>query len=503
MSDKQSPSKEKSLCSTFEWLLIALALAFTYRAFLLEAYKIPTGSMAPTLRGDRFAVACQSCGEKFDYGFIPERYRRGANREGFYQLDPGTICPNCGTTSRPVASKINGDRILVFKGSYYFHDPDRWDVFVFKNPTEPHLNYIKRLVGLPGEKIEIIDGDIYINDKITRKPAKVQNELWMPVFDSRLTEVVAYSQNREPVSPMMNSEGSNWRYIENGRSFSLDETEGKKHELYYNYKQGRDLRAFYSYNRYDMINVAPFFSDMMLEAYVAFPDQSGEFEAVLSKYGTEYTASLDVSGTMTVSAKEPSGKRNVIAEKTIKPLDTDRPVRFCFENLDHVLRFSFGPETLEYDFGREAHAMGEPGRLRPQIKVAGSGRLRVENLRIMRDIYYYGTGFDDETLRAGEGRPYTLGEDEFFACGDNSPASSDSRYWDAPGIGNNAKTYPAGVVPRDYLIGKAFFVYWPGSFKYNLNPKFSKLGKFAILPNVSEMKFIYGGVDDAEIEAEE
>jgi signal peptidase I len=501
MPEKNSPKKEKSLFATFEWLLIALALAFTYRAFLLEAYKIPTGSMAPTLRGDRFAVACQSCGEKFDYGFIPERYRSGSDREGFYQLDPGTICPNCGTKSRPVASKINGDRILVFKGSYYFQDPERWDVFVFKNPTDTHLNYIKRLVGLPGEKIEIIDGDIYINDKITRKPPKVQDELWMPVFDSRFVKVSAYNQSHQAPSPMINEGESNWKYVENGRSYALEESAGK-HVLYYNYKQGRDLRAFYPYNRYDMVNVSPLFSDMMLEAYVEFPRLSGEFEASVTKYGIEYTASVDVSGRMTISAREPAAMSNVIAEKDIKPIDTDGPVRFCFENVDHFLRLSFGPETLEYDFGREADAMGKPRQMRPEIKIAGSGRITVENLRILRDIYYYDTGFDDETLRAGEGNPYTLGEDEFFACGDNSPASSDSRYWDEPGTGNNDKTYPAGVVPRDYLIGKAFFVYWPGSFKYNLNPRFSKLGKMTILPNVSEMKFIYGGDEGWENETE-
>ena len=45
-------------------------------------------------------------------------------------------------------------------------------------------NYIKRLIGLPEEKLQIANGDIYVDDKIVRKPAKVQKSLWVPVYDS-------------------------------------------------------------------------------------------------------------------------------------------------------------------------------------------------------------------------------------------------------------------------------------------------------------------------------
>ena len=78
----------------------------------------------------------------------------------------------------------SGDRILVLKCIYQFEEPKQWDVVVFKNPLDPTENYIKRLVGRPGETVEIIDGDVYINGQISRKPAKVQEELWMPVYDN-------------------------------------------------------------------------------------------------------------------------------------------------------------------------------------------------------------------------------------------------------------------------------------------------------------------------------
>lgn len=57
----------------------------------------------------------------------------------------------------------NGDQLIVQKISYYRHEPERFDVVVFEK--EQHINYIKRIIGLPGEKIQIINGFIYINHK--------------------------------------------------------------------------------------------------------------------------------------------------------------------------------------------------------------------------------------------------------------------------------------------------------------------------------------------------
>ena len=67
-----------------------------------------------------------------------------------------------------------GDKILALKCIYQFFEPKHWDVVVFRSPLEPQTNYIKRLVGRPGETVKIIDGDVYIDGQISRKPAKIQ-----------------------------------------------------------------------------------------------------------------------------------------------------------------------------------------------------------------------------------------------------------------------------------------------------------------------------------------
>lgn len=59
---------------------------------------------------------------------------------------------------------MTNDRIIAFRLSYLFEDPQRGDIIVFKYPDDESLNYLKRIIGLPGETIKIIDGKVYIND---------------------------------------------------------------------------------------------------------------------------------------------------------------------------------------------------------------------------------------------------------------------------------------------------------------------------------------------------
>lgn len=59
---------------------------------------------------------------------------------------------------------MTGDRVIGLRTSYLFTSPDRGDIVIFKNPDDESKLYIKRVIGLPGDKVEIIDGLVYIND---------------------------------------------------------------------------------------------------------------------------------------------------------------------------------------------------------------------------------------------------------------------------------------------------------------------------------------------------
>ena len=152
---------------TVESIVLALILAFLFRTFEAEAFVIPTGSMAPTLQGRHKDIRCPKCGYE---------YRTGASKEVDDAGNPvnceliEATCPMCGYTVNAGAAggndskypSYNGDRIIVNKFAYDISDPRRWDVVVFKYPGDAKINYIKRLVGLPNERIRIQDGDIYV-----------------------------------------------------------------------------------------------------------------------------------------------------------------------------------------------------------------------------------------------------------------------------------------------------------------------------------------------------
>ncbi len=115
-------------------LFLALLLAMCFRSLLYEPFHIPSGSMKSTLMvGDYVFVS------KYSYGF--SRY------------------------SFPFAIPLVGKT-----GRVLYTEPKRGDVVVFRKPNETSVNYVKRLIGLPGDKIQLKDGIVYINgEKVKRE----------------------------------------------------------------------------------------------------------------------------------------------------------------------------------------------------------------------------------------------------------------------------------------------------------------------------------------------
>ena len=122
-------------------------------------------------------VFCDQCQCRFEVGASQE------NRSGAANVVVGGVCPNCRhLNSLDLAGNsdhktFNGDRIVVNKYAYTLAAPERWDVIVFKFPGNPKQNYIKRLVGLPGETLTLDHGNVYRvtadqpDREILRKPA--------------------------------------------------------------------------------------------------------------------------------------------------------------------------------------------------------------------------------------------------------------------------------------------------------------------------------------------
>ena len=115
---------KSSFVNNIKALLWALLIAGVIRTFAIEPFKIPSGSMKPNLLvGDFLFVS------KWDYGY---------SRYSF----PFGLAP--------------------FSGKILEKNPSRGDIIVFKLPGQENINYVKRLVGLPGETIKVVDGLIYV-----------------------------------------------------------------------------------------------------------------------------------------------------------------------------------------------------------------------------------------------------------------------------------------------------------------------------------------------------
>src|SRR5947208_12173568 len=160
-----SPEPKDTWREVVETVVFVVVLVLLLKSFTAEAFVIPTGSMAETLWGYQKLVTCPQCGYEFPVNCSQEVERK--------EVVKGCICPNC---MYEIAFEGNfnpscntGDRVLVAKhlNDLNMLPLERMDVVVFKFPEEAQrdyvpMNYIKRLWGLPGETIGVLNGDIYI-----------------------------------------------------------------------------------------------------------------------------------------------------------------------------------------------------------------------------------------------------------------------------------------------------------------------------------------------------
>ena len=169
--------KQNALWENIKVIIQALLLAMIIRTVLFQPFTIPSGSMMPTLLvGDYIFV------NKFAYGY--SKY------------------------SLPFSPNLFSGRILA-------SDPKRGDVIVFRLPTDPEVDYIKRLVGLPGDRIQMINGVLQINGQPVPKQAdgtftsdyRLDPGADVPVFRETLDNGVTY----DTLDQSPNSRGDNTR----------------------------------------------------------------------------------------------------------------------------------------------------------------------------------------------------------------------------------------------------------------------------------------------------
>ena len=81
------------------------------------------------------------------------------------------VIVNARVTSGSMENTImTGDRVLGLRFSYWFSEPEQGDIVIFKSPDDENKNYIKRIIGLPGDRVEIVEGLVYVNGELLDEP---------------------------------------------------------------------------------------------------------------------------------------------------------------------------------------------------------------------------------------------------------------------------------------------------------------------------------------------
>lgn len=512
---------------TLSSVVIAFIMAFVFRGFVIEGFVIPTGSMAPTLLGKHIQFTDPDTGYGWTSG--PWRYQDALRtrpigvQEGVTPHDPMTgrqLLPEDG----PLRA---GDRIFVLKYLDSIHNPARWDVIVFKNPGT-HENFIKRLLGLPGEQIALVDGDVFTREatranpvdglnawraddwQIARKPERVQRAMWQTVFDSTYTP-----ENASSFRPRWRGSTPGWQGLTDAPSYRYAGSTPTTLRWadpappftaltdYYPYNEG-DVGAGYPNPRvFPVSDVATAFG-LEAEGDVAA-------EAVLEARGMEFRASLTYDGatgwTAQIRLRRDATWTTLDAAAAIdlEPPGPGRVVNVEFWHADQAVwlfangaLIAGGPEDGAYALTPAQRVEAVTGRALDDVMALGGdgvtnagplsrsslyrrpslrwdfsgGPFTLHRVITKRDIHYQ-VHPDQQRITRG-GHPDLcprLGPDDFFVCGDNSPSSADARLWTDtnldPWINDQIGdgSYNVGTVHRDLVIGKAFIVYFPAPHK--------------------------------------
>jgi len=509
---------------TLTSLIIAFILAFLFRGFVIEGFQIPTGSMAPTLMGKHVRFVSPYNGYDWSVGpwtYAPRSPVPMRQQMNMKVKDPMSALTITDTNRRLAA----GDRVFVLKYLPFLHQPERWDVVVFKNPGT-HENYIKRLVGLPGEQVAIVDGDVFTRPfvdgqtsvsgwdawaesgwDIARKSERIQRTMFLDVYDSRYVPMPMDPGFRSPFTGMT----PGWEGVETNAKYRY--TGSSSTALAWN--TNREITDANAYNqtseRFDLfarsddknIRLRPFpVSDVAVTLNIEANEEPVQISAVLEARGMEFRGVVDsAAGKARVemrAATTADSDWTTLDEGSFSAFEVGEIYHIEFWHVDQALWLFLGDKLVcggtergAYQLSPAQRAMAATGMSLEELaedRVLGDG---VRNLGVFArtDIYrkptfrwtFSGGPFTvhnvtvqrDIAYQINRGRPTrgghpdffpTLNGDEFFMCGDNSSNSADSRLW----LPNEINKWVhqeidnrPGMVHRDLIVGKAFMVYFP------------------------------------------
>ena len=393
---------------------VAILGAVLLKWFCLEAFQIPTSSMQPTLMG--------------------------SSEAGIY------------------------DRLLVDKLTPALREPQRWDVTVFGYPLQQNQNYVKRLVGLPGETLYIGGGNLYRvmldGQKRTyeplRKPERIQQDLWKEVYPARQ---LLHEGQKGLGGMLYGTPTAAWTEGAELGSFTvaLEPVAGRVYKLQFrdNVDGGFVDRVWDGYPTSTAqairekagMRECEIVPDARIAASVR-PEKTVEelaLEVEVRRPGQPMTtyALVVQSGKAKLTAQR-GAEAAIESPSFVFELPPGVATEVAFAHLDDELiawrdgevaqRFDVSSHDCREGCEIQGGGTGATGdhAAAPQLRLRGSGKVQIEGLRIDRDLHYTKRGFAyaQDLIAIPEGK--------FFMMGDNTLQSIDSRGWTSIDIGRLA-----------------------------------------------------------------
>ena len=445
-------SRPRRLVEGAAMTIIGVVLASTWH---IRSFVVSGPSMAETLVGEYHRLTCDDCGHVF---------RCTADESEMLGLR--AVCPNCGGVAGRLdtAPRLAADGVLVDRSAFLFRSPRRWELAVFRGAEHGSQVYVKRVVGLPGERIELRHGDVYANGAIQRKNLSQQRSMAVLVYDS----------SHEPASLgsrwLPEAADSSWRqagpryWRANTTSSSGD---GTIDWLTYHHRRRRPGAADLTdelpiaddcgFNQTRPVTESHLVRDLMVRCRMRVA-HSPTVTWLITDGVSQFVVEMDFANARstviqdgrTLGKTSWSGAANADAVLCELAL-CDEQVLLGLDGRE-VVRMAYNSPGLPF----------RPTSRPISVGTRGDG-VELWDVVVLRDVYYGPGG-------GGAGQQDWLDGDEYFVLGDNSPASLDSRGWPRPGVpADNLKGKPLLAYPSGAWAGGAaqqFQVPDPARFRY-------------------------------------
>jgi signal peptidase I len=381
---------------------VAILAAVLLKYFAIEAYQIPTSSMQPTLMGS---------------------------------TEAGVF-----------------DRILVDKLRYTMFEPSRWDVAVFHYPLQKNQNYVKRILGMPGDVLHIGGGNVYQvtgsgdtrSYQVLRKPDRIQERLWKEIYPMR-RRVRGDASVLTSFSPSPRdkwSEDGDSLVVdckERARVFLQDQDGGLKNRVWdgYSLAVSKSMRAMHP--QQEVLEIVP---NAKFAATLVPEGRLDEFSFVIDVTRRNplphYVFALEVTAGQ--------GRLRVYRGSTVDAESQPFPcavepghgTALAFAHRDDELTaWRDGKEVARLDVSKQDCREGcelkddldESARVSAKIELKGEGKVRIDDLHIWRDLHYTWRPFLDAN------NDIHVPPGHYYMMGDNTLQSVDSRGWTAIEVG--------------------------------------------------------------------